>query len=124
MSCRRLSLKLGMMLPCVARLSNVKQDGLRYAPNGSKNVDCLHIKHLLIFCLQAEDAYANFLVREFEHGIARGVQNQTTLRAYLSRKLVCTPMRISKKFTGELFYFNIFIYRSSFEINSKFYLKP
>lgn len=51
--------------------------------------------------IQEEDEYANFLVQEFERGLAKEVAEQTTLRAYLSRKLICAPMRISKKFVGK-----------------------
>ncbi|KAL3776974.1 hypothetical protein HJC23_003198 [Cyclotella cryptica] len=51
--------------------------------------------------LEEEEDFAKFLVREFEHGIARDVENNSTLRAYLSRKLICTPMRVSKKFVGK-----------------------
>jgi hypothetical protein len=42
-------------------------------------------------------------VQEFERGIARDVPMKSTLRSYLSRKLICAPMRISKKYVGKLF---------------------
>lgn len=63
---------------------------------------CDMIKQRKARWLEEEDNYAGFLVQEFERGIARNVANQTTLRAYLSRKLICSPMRISKKYAGEL----------------------
>jgi len=46
-----------------------------------------------------EQAYADRLVRDFEAGLLP-LENGATLRAYLSRKLNCDPMRISKKFAG------------------------
>lgn len=51
--------------------------------------------------LPAEEHYALLLVALFERGmIADGVDGTTTLRTYLSQKLHCAPMRISKKFAG------------------------
>ena len=46
-----------------------------------------------------EQAYADRLIRDFEAGLLP-LENGTTLRAYLSKKLNCDPMRISKKFAG------------------------
>lgn len=46
-----------------------------------------------------EQAYADRLIRDFEAGLLP-LENGATLRAYLSRKLNCDPMRISKKFAG------------------------
>ena len=63
---------------------------------------CDMIKQRKTRWLKEEDNYAGFLVQEFERGIAKNVANQTTLRSYLSRKLICSPMRISKKYAGEL----------------------
>merc|ERR1719245_1748531 len=48
-----------------------------------------------------EENYANFLVKEFENGSVPDCENGCTLRAFLSRKLHCAPMRISKKFAGK-----------------------
>jgi hypothetical protein len=48
-----------------------------------------------------EITYAEFLVQEFEQGSLEGCENGCTLRAFLSRKLHCAPMRISKKFAGK-----------------------
>jgi hypothetical protein len=50
--------------------------------------------------VQEEEDYANFLSDEFGLGLAR-IDNGTTKRAYLSSKLQCTKMRISKKFKGK-----------------------
>lgn len=46
-----------------------------------------------------EQAYADRLIRDFEAGILP-LENGATLRAFLSKKLNCDPMRISKKFAG------------------------
>ena len=46
-----------------------------------------------------EQAYAARLISDFENGLLP-LQNGATLRAYLSTKLNCDPMRISKKFAG------------------------
>lgn len=46
-----------------------------------------------------EQAYADRLIRNFEAGLLP-LENGATLRAYLSKKLNCDPMRISKKFAG------------------------
>ena len=46
-----------------------------------------------------EEAYATRLIDDFEAGLLP-LENGATLRVYLSEKLNCDPMRISKKFTG------------------------
>ncbi len=48
-----------------------------------------------------EEQYANELIANFESGELDDCEEGTTLRAYLSRKLRCPPMRISKKFAGK-----------------------
>ena len=48
---------------------------------------------------QEEEEYANAVVKEFNSGYL-DAQPGTTLRIYLSEKLQCDPMRITKKFTG------------------------
>lgn len=50
--------------------------------------------------LREEEAYAELLIDLFEKGHVNDCQNGTTLRAYLSQKLHCAPMRISKKYAG------------------------
>jgi len=50
--------------------------------------------------VQEEEDYANFLSHEFFLGVA-DLENGITKRAYLSGKLTCTKMRISKKFKGK-----------------------
>lgn len=46
-----------------------------------------------------EEAYANYLINEFKEGRLRDCLENTNLRAYLSMKLNCKPMRITKKYT-------------------------
>lgn len=48
----------------------------------------------------AEEEYALFMVKAFERGTLRECDNGITLRSFLSRKLHCAPMRISKKYAG------------------------
>ena len=48
----------------------------------------------------AEEAYAVLLIEYFEKGIIVECENGVTLRSFLSRKLHCSPMRISKKYAG------------------------
>jgi hypothetical protein len=56
--------------------------------------------------LREEEAYAELLIDLFEKGHLNVVSqnydcpNGTTLRCYLSQKLHCAPMRISKKYAG------------------------
>ena len=47
-----------------------------------------------------EEAYAELLIVEFEKGTVEGCENGCTLRSFLSKKLHCAPMRISKKYAG------------------------
>lgn len=48
-----------------------------------------------------EEEYSKLLIELFEKGMIRDCENGTTLRAYLSHKLQCAPMRISKKYAGK-----------------------
>lgn len=47
-----------------------------------------------------EEAFAARLIRDFDAGLLQ-LENGATLRAFLSKKLNCSAMRISKKFAGE-----------------------
>jgi hypothetical protein len=47
-----------------------------------------------------EEKYADLLIEQFEKGQV-DEYNGSTLRSFLSRKLHCAPMRISKKFAGK-----------------------
>ena len=64
-----------------------------------------------LFCLtfftsnvtpKEEEQYASFLIEGFASGLTPNVSKGTSLRTYLSRKLYCSPMRISKKYAGTL----------------------
>jgi len=57
--------------------------------------------------VKEEEEYANFLSKEFFMGLA-DIKEGTTKRSYLSMKLTCTKMRISKKFKGEVFVPNMY----------------
>ena len=48
-----------------------------------------------------EEDYAELLISLFEKGRVTDCENGMTLRSYLSQKLHCAPMRISKKFAGK-----------------------
>jgi len=49
---------------------------------------------------QEEEEYAAAITKEFNWGTLRDCDNGATLRTYLSRRLHCDPMRISKKYAG------------------------
>ena len=46
-----------------------------------------------------EEVYANAAIRDFNNGYLDSAPG-TTLRSYLSERLQCDPMRITKKYTG------------------------
>lgn len=48
-----------------------------------------------------EELYANALIEKFENGTLSDCPDGKTLRAYLSKKLHCIPMRVSKKYGGK-----------------------
>ena len=48
-----------------------------------------------------EEVYADALIEKFENGTLMDCTKGKTLRAYLSRKLNCIPMRVSKKYGGK-----------------------
>ena len=47
-----------------------------------------------------EEIFANKLIKQFQEGSLTDCVEGGTLRAYLSTRLNCAPMRISKKFSG------------------------
>jgi hypothetical protein len=51
--------------------------------------------------IKEEELYADVLIEQFEGGVAPDCPSGVTLRAYLSKKLHCAPMRISKKYAGK-----------------------
>jgi len=65
-----------------------------------------------------EENYAKYLVSEFENGTVPDCESGNTLRAFLSRKLHCRPMRISKKFAGKSIGKYVFIARISTSMNN------
>lgn len=48
-----------------------------------------------------EEKYADALIEKFEAGSLLDCPSGRTLRAYLSQKLNCIPMRVSKKYAGQ-----------------------
>ena len=56
-----------------------------------------------------EEMYAYALVDHFQNGTLSDCDNGDTLRAYVSRKIQCLPMRVSKKFAGLCIGKNIFV---------------
>ena len=50
---------------------------------------------------EEEEAYANNIIRDFQDGIIDNAEIGITLRSLLADKLLCDPMRISKKFAGK-----------------------
>lgn len=48
-----------------------------------------------------EVEYAQFLIEEFDSGLSKDLKAGHTKRSYLSDKLICAPMRVSKKFPGK-----------------------
>jgi len=48
-----------------------------------------------------EVEYAQFLIEEFDSGFSKDLKTGHTKRSYLSEKLICAPMRVSKKFPGK-----------------------
>jgi hypothetical protein len=51
--------------------------------------------------IKEEEDYAELLISLFERGQVEDCENGCTLRSFLSRKLHCAPMRISKKYAGK-----------------------
>jgi hypothetical protein len=51
--------------------------------------------------IKEEEDYAELLISLFESGQVEDCENGCTLRSFLSRKLHCAPMRISKKYAGK-----------------------
>jgi len=58
-----------------------------------------------------EETYANAIIEAFEQGTIQGCENGCTLRAYLSRRLHCQPMRISKKYARKSIGKQVFLSR-------------
>jgi hypothetical protein len=70
-----------------------------------------------------ESAFAARLIQDFESGMTPNVEEGQTLRAYLSRILCCSPMRVSKKFAGQFIGKQVNIYELTFFTSpSSFYV--
>lgn len=69
----------------------------------------------------AEESYAKKIITLFKAGTLPDVKPNCTLRVYLSHKLHCSPMRISKKFAGlcagKVRKINYSILRTFYDIN-------
>ena len=72
-----------------------------YQPNLSNSQGVQSMKVRRGKWTQEEESYADYLIEHFEKGTVDGCENGCTLRAFLSRKLYCAPMRISKKYAGK-----------------------
>ena len=48
-----------------------------------------------------EESFAIEVIKSFRNGKLRDCEIGCMLRSYLAKKLLCSPMRISKKFSGE-----------------------
>lgn len=96
-------------LQCISLVSSTKQSikaPIRVEP--SSNITCILQPAKRKSTTQTyrkgkwskeEEAYANAVIREFDSGYLDAPAG-ITLRTYLSEKLDCSPMRITKKFTG------------------------
>ena len=51
--------------------------------------------------MSEEEAFAVRLIADFDAGLIPALENGATLQAFLSKKLSCSAMRISKKYAGE-----------------------
>jgi hypothetical protein len=71
-----------------------------------------------------EEEYANILIEVFNRGaVFEDLQNGITLRSFLSRKLFCEPMRISKKFAGKGIGKKVYIKNPNISTNAVFALQ-
>lgn len=62
-----------------------------------------------------EEAYADALIEKFEAGTLMDCPAGKTLRAYLSQKLNCIPMRVSKKYAGQCIGKQTYVQLSDYE---------
>ena len=89
------------MTPQEARLIN---DIVRYKDTSMQSLKHPKVQEIIKTrkgrWVKEEEEYANFLSKEFFMGLA-DIKEGTTKRSYLSSKLNCTKMRISKKFRGQ-----------------------
>jgi len=91
----------------VAKAATVHARGKRWARKSQYLAAQLHMPPFFVGkklrsgkWTEAEETYANRLVKDFNLGALPDCKPGVTLRAYLARKLHCSPMRISKKYAG------------------------
>jgi hypothetical protein len=71
-----------------------------------------------------EEEYSNLLIELFNRGaVFEDLQDGITLRSFLSRKLFCAPMRISKKFAGKGIGKKVYIKNPNIATNAVFALQ-
>lgn len=83
----------------------ITPNAVKNNPDGKSIFDHMQMKLRRGKWTQEEEAYAELLIQEFEKGTVLGCENGCTLRSFLSKKLHCAPMRISKKYAGKHFLF-------------------
>jgi hypothetical protein len=83
-------------------LLNTQAPGLHQAPKTHLTPAAFQGKKLRSGkWIKEEEDYAELLISLFEKGQVEDCENGCTLRSFLSRKLHCAPMRISKKYAGK-----------------------
>jgi hypothetical protein len=83
-------------------LLNTHAQGLHHAPKPHLTPAAFQGKKLRSGkWIKEEEDYAELLISLFERGQVEDCENGCTLRSFLSRKLHCAPMRISKKYAGK-----------------------
>ncbi|KAL7426754.1 hypothetical protein ACHAXM_000573 [Skeletonema potamos] len=63
-------------------------------------VENMYSTKIVFLFFQSEVEYAKFLIEEFDSGLTKDLKTGHTKRSFLSEKLMCAPMRVSKKFPG------------------------
>lgn len=63
-------------------------------------VENMYSTKIVFLFFQSEVEYAKFLIEEFDSGLTKDLKTGHTKRSFLSEKLLCAPMRVSKKFPG------------------------
>mmetsp|Transcript_22133 Transcript_22133/g.32687 ORF Transcript_22133/g.32687 Transcript_22133/m.32687 type:complete len:755 (-) Transcript_22133:498-2762(-) len=91
----------------------ITSNGTKNSSDGKSIFDLMNMKLRRGKWTQEEEAYAELLIQEFEKGTVVGCENGCTLRSFLSKKLHCAPMRISKKYAGKSIGKHVFLSRSA-----------
>lgn len=88
--------------PLGTALLNTYAPGLQHAPKPHLTPAAFQGRKLRSGkWIKEEEDYAELLISFFERGQVEDCENGCTLRSFLSRKLHCAPMRISKKYAGK-----------------------